>query len=73
MSDYAFGASYITEGEIVTQSYDYGEYDTGYFAVTLGNWDHDVEQYLNKSGYIHLSLEEYNKVLTYLTNKQKKL
>ena len=75
MSDYAFGASYITEGEIVTQGYDDGEYDTGYFAVTLGNWDLDVEQYVSKenSSYSHMSLEEYNKVLTYLTNKQKKL
>ena len=75
MSDYAFGASYITEGEIVTQGYDNGEYDTGYFAATLGNWDLDVEQYVSKenSSYSHMSLEEYNKVLTYLTNKQKKL
>ena len=45
---YGFYASYPNnEGEIITQGYDEGEYDTGYFAATIGNWDLDAKQYIN--------------------------
>ena len=46
---YGFYASYPNdEGEIITQGYDEGEYDTGYFAATIGNWNLDAEQYISK-------------------------
>jgi hypothetical protein len=65
MSDYGFYASYPdNEEKIITQGYDGGEYDTGYFAVTIGNWDGDAEQYVSKendSPYT-ISTKEYNKV-----------
>ena len=59
------------KGEIITQSYDKGEYDTGYFAVWAGlqGADGDAEQYVSKendSPYTKMSLEEYNKVLKVL-------
>ena len=56
------------KGEIVTQIYDQGEYDTGYFAATVGNWDLDAEQYVGKENDSpsNMSLEEYNKVMKML-------
>ncbi len=59
------------KGEIITQIYDKGEYDTGYFAVWAGlqGADGDAEQYVSKendSPGTKMSLEEYNKVLKML-------
>ena len=59
------------KGEIITQIYDKGEYDTGYFAVWAGlqGADGDAEQYVSKendSPGTRMSLEEYNKVLKML-------
>ena len=59
------------KGEIITQIYDKGEYDTGYFAVWAGlqGADGDAEQYVSKendSPGTEMSLEEYNKALKML-------
>ena len=63
------------KGEIITQSYDKGDYDTGYFAVWAGRQgaDGDAEQYVSKDvskendgPFTKMSLEKYNKVLKML-------
>ena len=65
ISDYSFVAWYPDNGEkIITQSYDYGEYDTGYFAANTGNWDLDPEGYISdKNNPMSLSLKKYNEVM----------
>ncbi len=69
MSDYGFYASYQNyEGEIVTQGYDEGEYDTGYFAANTGNWELDPKGYISdKNNPMSLSLKKYNEVIKTLS------
>ena len=69
MSDYGFYASYQNyEGEIITQGYDEGEYDTGYFAANVGNWDLDPKEYISdKNNPMSLSLKKYNEVIKTLS------
>ena len=65
MSDYGFYADYPNDEEkIITQGYDKGEYDTGYFAANTGNWDLDPEGYISdKNNPMSLSLKKYNEVM----------
>ena len=65
ISDYSFVAWYPDYGEkIITQSYDYGEYDTGYFAPNSG----DVDEYISdKNNPMSLSLKKYKEVLKTLS------
>tara|TARA_B100000427_G_C15265695_1_gene488635 strand:- start:270 stop:713 length:444 start_codon:yes stop_codon:yes gene_type:complete len=59
MSDYGFYASYQNyEGEIITQGYDEGEYDTGYYAANRGK-----EYISDKNNPMSLSLKKYNEVM----------
>ena len=69
MSDYGFYASYPdNEEKIITQGYDEGEYDTGYYAGTIGNWDCDPEYYINdENNPMSLSLKKYNEVMKTLS------
>jgi len=69
MSDYGFYASYQNnEGEIVTQGYDEGEYDTGYFAANTGDYDLDPKGYISdKNNPMSLSLKKYNEVIKTLS------
>lgn len=69
MSDYGFYASYPdNEEKIITQGYDEGEYDTGYFAGTIGDWDCDPEYYISdKNNPMSLSLKNYNEVMKTLS------
>lgn len=54
MDDYGFYANYPNqEGQIVIQGYDEGEYDTGYFASTIGRWDADPEYYIASENIDH--------------------
>ena len=64
MSDYGFYASYPdNEEKIITQGYDEGEYDTGYFAGIIGNWDCDPKYYISdENNPMSLSLKKYNEV-----------
>ena len=66
MSDYGFYASYQNyEGEIITQGYDYGEYDTGYFAANRGD---DQKEYISdKNNPMSLSLKKYKEVIKTLS------
>ena len=63
MSDYGFYADYPNDEEkIITQGYDKGEYDTGYFAANAGNYD--PEGYISdKNNPMSLSLKKYNEVM----------
>ena len=63
MSDYGFYADYPDDEEkIITQGYDKGEYDTGYFAANAGNYD--PEGYISdKNNPMSLSLKKYNEVM----------
>ena len=63
MSDYGFYADYPNDEEkIITQGYDKGEYDTGYFAANAGN--DDPEGYISdKNNPMSLSLKKYNEVM----------
>ena len=63
ISDYSFVAWYPDNGEkIITQSYDYGEYDTGYFAPSA--LPGDVDEYISdKNNPMSLSLKKYNEVM----------
>ena len=65
MSDYGFYADYPNDEEkIITQGYDKGEYDTGYYAANTGNWDLDPEGYISdKNNPMSLSLKKYNEVM----------
>ena len=67
MSDYGFYASYQNyEGEIITQGYDYGEYDTGYFAPSA--LPGDVDEYISdKNNPMSLSLKKYKEVIKTLS------
>ena len=69
MSDYGFYASYPdNEEKIITQGYDEGEYDTGYFAGTIGDWDCDPEYYISdENNPMSLSLKNYNEVMKTLS------
>lgn len=69
MSDYGFYASYPdNEEKIITQGYDEGEYDTGYFAGTIGNWDCDPTYYISdENNPMSLSLKKYNEVMKKLS------
>ena len=69
MSDYGFYASYPdNEEKIITQGYDEGEYDTGYFAGTIGNWDCDPTYYISdENNPMSLSLKKYNEVMKNLS------
>lgn len=69
MSDYGFYASYPdNEEKIITQGYDDGEYDTGYFAGSIGNWDCDPENYISdENNPMSLSLEKYNEIMKTLS------
>ena len=69
MSDYGFYASYPdNEEKIITQGYDEGEYDTGYFAGTIGNWDCDPKYYISdENNPMSLSLKKYNEVMKKLS------
>ena len=69
MSDYGFYASYPdNEEKIITQGYDEGEYDTGYYAGTIGNWDCDPEYYISdENNPMSLSLKKYNEVMKTLS------
>ena len=69
MSDYGFYASYPdNEEKIITQGYDDGEYDTGYFAGSIGNWDCDPEQYISdENNPMSLSLKKYNEIMKTLS------
>ena len=69
MSDYGFYASYPdNEEKIITQGYDEGEYDTGYFAGTIGDWDCDPEYYISdENNPMSLSLKKYNEVMKKLS------
>ena len=69
MSDYGFYASYPdNEEKIITQGYDEGEYDTGYFAGTIGDWDCDPEYYISdENNPMSLSLKNYNEVMKKLS------
>ena len=66
MSDYGFYASYQNyQGEIITQGYDEGEYDTGYFAANRGD---DQKEYISdKNNPMSLSLKKYNEVIKTLS------
>ena len=63
MSDYGFYADYpYDEEKIITQGYDKGEYDTGYFAANASN--DDPEGYISdKNNPMSLSLKKYNEVM----------
>ena len=50
------------EGEIITQGYDYGEYDTGYFAANRGK-----EYISDKNNPMSLSLKKYKEVIKTLS------
>ena len=69
MSEYGFYASYPdNEEKIITQGYDEGEYDTGYFAGSIGNWDCDPEQYISdENNPMSLSLKKYKEVMKTLS------
>jgi len=69
MSDYGFYASYPdNEEKIITQGYDEGEYDTGYFAGIIGNWDCDPKYYISdENNPMSLSLKKYNEVMKKLS------
>ena len=61
MDDYGFYSSYPNDnGEIIVQGYDYGEYDTGYFASTIGGWDSDPESYIATENMNYLILFSHN-------------
>ncbi len=66
ISDYSFVAWYPDYGEkIITQIYDYGEYDTGYFAANSGD---DQKEYISdKNNPMSLSLKKYKEVLKTLS------
>ena len=67
ISDYSFVAWYPDNGEkIITQSYDYGEYDTGYFAPSA--LPGDVDEYISdKNNPMSLSLKKYKEVIKTLS------
>ena len=67
MSDYGFAAWYPDNGEkIITQSYDEGEYDTGYFAPS--QLAGDVDEYISdENNPMSLSLKKYNEVIKTLS------
>ena len=73
MDDYGFYAIFPSNGELIEQGYDYGEYDTGYF-----NMD-DKEGYIcghikeggsvipnDERSYYEGSIKAYNKVVKIL-------
>ena len=52
--------------KIITQSYDYGEYDTGYFAPSA--LPGDVDEYISdKNNPMSLSLKKYKEVIKTLS------
>ena len=66
MSNYGFYASYQNyQGEIITQGYDEGEYDTGYFAANSG--DAQKEYISDKNNPMSLSLKKYKEVIKTLS------
>ena len=66
MSDYSFVAWYPDGEKIITQSYDYGEYDTGYFAPSA--LPGDVDEYISdKNNPMSLSLKKYKEVIKTLS------
>ena len=46
MDNYNFCANYLDGDEIISQGYDNGEYDSGYFARTIEGWDSDPEAHI---------------------------
>ena len=56
-----FGMSVVSTtegGDIIKQQYDYGEYETGYFASAYNDWDNWVDY--SNTEYL---IERYNKAL----------
>lgn len=57
MDEYGFGATFENDSEVITQSYDYGEYDTGYFSN-----DYD-ESYINNFESTYKLYKEAQKII----------